>query len=379
MARIVQKHLSDQGFKTLSTGAMGRQSRARHEGAFSMRETAQSRKQKEPVNPELSVIVPAFNEGPNVDELVARLVPVLEGLVSSFEILFVDDGSTDDTPERLRRLSETEPRLRAIRFSRNFGKEIGLAAGLDHVRGAAVAIIDADLQHPPEILADFIARWREGYEMVYGQRVDRSTDGPLRRWMTEHFYRLFHKFGEIPLPPGAGDFRLMDRKVVDALRKLPERARFSKGLYAWVGFRSIGVPFEVQDRLHGQSKWGIHRLTRFALDGLSSFSTLPLKLATYFGIGISIFAITYAITVMLRTLVFGTDLPGFPTLVVSVMFFSGIQLIFLGIIGEYVGRIFAEVKRRPLYIVAEEIGAEVEDIVPPRTQPKPRARKRATS
>lgn len=373
MARIVQKHLSDQVLKTLSTGAKGRQSRARHEGAFSMRETAQSRKQKEPASPELSVIVPAFNEGANVDELVARLVPVLESLVSSFEILFVDDGSTDDTPDRLRRLSATEPRLRAIRFSRNFGKEIGLAAGLDHVRGAAVAIIDADLQHPPEILRDFIARWREGYEMVYGQRIDRSTDGPLRRWMTEHFYRLFHKFGEIPLPPGAGDFRLMDRKVVDALRKLPERARFSKGLYAWVGFKSIGVPFEVQDRLHGQSKWGIHKLTRFALDGLSSFSTLPLKLATYLGLGISIFAITYAITVIVRTLVFGTDLPGFPTLVVSVMFFSGIQLIFLGIIGEYIGRIFAEVKRRPLYIVAEEIGGEAEDITPA----QPRVRRRA--
>jgi glycosyltransferase involved in cell wall biosynthesis len=323
--------------------------------------------------PELSVIVPAFNEGQNIDELVARLVPVLEGLVASFEILFVDDGSTDDTPDRLRRIAQQDRRIRAIRFSRNFGKEIGLAAGLDHVKGDAVAIIDADLQHPPEILADFIARWREGYEMVYGQRVDRSTDGPVRRWMTERFYRLFRKFGEIPLPAGAGDFRLMDRKVVDALRRLPERARFSKGLYAWVGFKSIGVPFEVQDRLHGQSKWGIHKLTRFALDGLSSFSTLPLKLATYLGLGISIFAITYAVTMVLRTIFSGSDVPGFPTLVVSVMFFSGIQLIFLGIIGEYIGRIFAEVKRRPLYIVAEEIGGEE-----PVAKTAPRTRSRAT-
>lgn len=319
--------------------------------------------------PELSVIVPAFNEGPNVDELVERLIPVLEELVASFEILFVDDGSTDDTPDRLRRLAQRDRRIRAIRFSRNFGKEIGLAAGLDHVRGDAVAIIDADLQHPPEILKEFITRWREGYEMVYGQRVDRSTDGPLRRWMTERFYHLFRKFGEIPLPAGAGDFRLMDRKVVNALRQLPERARFSKGLYAWVGFKSIGVPFEVQDRLHGQSKWGIHKLTRFALDGLSSFSTLPLKLATYLGVGISIFAMTYAAGAVFRTLVWGTDVPGFPTLVVSVMFFSGIQLIFLGIIGEYIGRIFAEVKRRPLYIVAEEIGGEAEVSAPARPRP----------
>lgn len=330
----------------------------------------------EPGNPELSVIVPAFNEGQNVDELVARLVPVLEGLTASFEILFVDDGSTDDTPDRLRRLAERDQRIRALRFSRNFGKEIGLAAGLDHVRGDAVAIIDADLQHPPEILADFIARWREGYEMVYGQRVDRSTDGPLRRWMTERFYRLFRKFGEIPLPAGAGDFRLMDRKVVDALRQLPERARFSKGLYAWVGFKSVGVPFEVQDRLHGQSKWGLPKLTRFALDGLSSFSTLPLKLATYLGIGISIFAITYALGAVFRTIVWGSDVPGFPTLVVSVMFFSGIQLIFLGIIGEYIGRIFAEVKRRPLYIVAEEIGGPEAKEAPPRSR-APRTKSRA--
>lgn len=308
--------------------------------------------------PELSVIVPAFNEGENIDALIGKLVPVLEGCVTSFEILFVDDGSSDDTLERIERFAALDGRIRALRFSRNFGKEIALAAGLDHAQGEAVALIDADLQHPPEILKTFVARWREGYEMVYGQRVDRSTDGPLRRWLTERFYLLFKRFGETPLPEGAGDFRLMDRKVVLALRKLGERARFSKGLYAWVGFRSIGVPFEVQERLHGTSKWGLHKLTRFAFDGLSSFSTLPLKLATYFGVAISIFAITYAVTMALRTIIWGSDVPGFPTLVVSVMFFSGIQLVFLGIIGEYIGRIFAEVKRRPLYIVAEEIGGD---------------------
>lgn len=310
--------------------------------------------------PELSVVVPAFNEGENVDALIGKLVPVLEDCVASFEILFVDDGSSDDTLERIQRFAAADSRIRALRFSRNFGKEIALAAGLDHAQGEAVALIDADLQHPPEILQTFVARWREGYEMVYGQRVDRSTDGPFRRWLTERFYRLFRKFGEIPLPEGAGDFRLMDRKVVIALRKLGERARFSKGLYAWVGFRSIGVPFEVQERLHGTSKWGLQKLTRFAFDGLSSFSTLPLKLATYLGVGISIFAITYAIAIVLRTMIWGSDVPGFPTLVVSVMFFSGIQLVFLGIIGEYIGRIFAEVKRRPLYIVAEEIGGDAD-------------------
>jgi glycosyltransferase involved in cell wall biosynthesis len=309
-------------------------------------------------HPELSVVVPVFNEGENIEALIGRLVPVLEGAVASFEVVFVDDGSSDDTFERIRRAAKTDPRIRAIAFSRNFGKEIALAAGLDHAHGRAVVIIDADLQHPPETIAAFVAKWREGYDMVYGQRVDRSADTPARRWLTQRFYDLFSKFGETPLPVGAGDYRLMDRKVVDALRRLGERARFSKGLYAWVGFKSVGVPFEVAERAHGTSKWGYRQLTRFAFDGLSSFSTLPLKLATYIGLGISIFAFTYAISIAVRTLLLGVDVPGFPTLVVSVMFFSGIQLVFLGVIGEYIGRIFAEVKRRPLYLVAEEIGGK---------------------
>lgn len=307
-------------------------------------------------HPELSVVVPVFNEGENIEALISRLVPVLENTAATFEIVFVDDGSLDDTFMRIRAAAAMDSRIRAITFSRNFGKEIALAAGLDHANGKAVVLIDADLQHPPETITTFVAKWREGYEMVYGQRVDRSTDAPVRRWFTQAFYDLFAKFGETPLPSGAGDYRLMDRKVVDALRRLGERARFSKGLYAWVGFKSIGVPFEVGERFHGTSKWGYRQLTRFAFDGLSSFSTLPLKLATYMGLGISIFAFTYAITMAIRTLFLGADVPGFPSLIVSVMFFSGIQLVFLGVIGEYIGRIFAEVKRRPLYIVAEEIG-----------------------
>lgn len=315
---------------------------------------------------DLSVVVPVFNEGEHVEALLARLVPVLENTVSTFEILFIDDGSHDDTAERIARAAKADSRVRAVIFSRNFGKEIALAAGLDHAHGRAVVMIDADLQHPPETITTFVAKWREGYDMVYGQRVDRSTDGAMRRWFTTSFYRLFAKFGETPLPPGAGDYRLMDRKVVDALRRLGERARFSKGLYAWVGFKSIGVPFEVAERVHGTSKWGYRQLTRFAFDGLSSFSTLPLKLATYIGLGISIFAFTYAIAMAMRTLFFGADVPGFPSLIVSVMFFSGIQLVFLGVIGEYVGRIFAEVKRRPLYIVADEIGARHGGEHPPR-------------
>lgn len=308
--------------------------------------------------PELSVIVPVFNEGENVNLLVEKLTPVLDGCVTSWEVLFVDDGSRDDTLPRIRALAEGNPRLRAVSFSRNFGKEIAIAAGLDHAHGRAVVIIDADLQHPPETIATFVAKWREGFDMVYGQRVDRSTDGAARRWLTEKFYSVFERFGETALPEGAGDYRLMDRKVVESLRRMGERARFSKGLYAWVGFRSIGIPFEVQDRVHGQSKFSYRKLTSFAFDGLASFSTLPLKVSTYIGTIISSFAILYALFFAIKTAFVGADVPGFPSLIVSVMFFSGIQLVFLGIIGEYVGRIFAEVKRRPLYIVAEEVGGD---------------------
>lgn len=308
--------------------------------------------------PELSVIVPVFNEGENVNLLVEKLSPVLDGCVTSWEVLFVDDGSRDDTLPRIRALAEGNPRLRAVSFSRNFGKEIAIAAGLDHAHGRAVVIIDADLQHPPETIATFVAKWREGFDMVYGQRVDRSTDGAARRWLTEKFYSVFERFGETALPEGAGDYRLMDRKVVESLRRMGERARFSKGLYAWVGFRSIGIPFEVQDRVHGQSKFSYRKLTSFAFDGLASFSTLPLKVSTYIGTIISSFAILYALFFAIKTAFVGADVPGFPSLIVSVMFFSGIQLVFLGIIGEYVGRIFAEVKRRPLYIVAEEVGGD---------------------
>jgi glycosyltransferase involved in cell wall biosynthesis len=306
--------------------------------------------------PELSVVLPVFNEGRNVELLVARLVPLLGRISESFELLFVDDGSHDDTLMRIKALAADHPQIRALSFSRNFGKEIALAAGIDHARGRAVVLMDADLQHPPELIETFMMHWRAGYDMVYGQRVDRSLDGPARRFMTRLFYRLFADFGETPLPEGAGDFRLLDRKVVEALRRLGERARFSKGLYAWVGFKSLGVPFDVAERATGTSKWSFRRLFSFAFDGITSFSTLPLKVWIYVGMAISLGSLLYASAFITRTLIFGTDVPGFPSLFVSVMFFAGVQMMSLGILGEYIGRIFAEVKRRPLYIVAEEIG-----------------------
>jgi glycosyltransferase involved in cell wall biosynthesis len=311
-------------------------------------------------SPEISLVIPVYNEGANIDALCRRVAPILERVTADWEIVFVDDGSTDDTLERVRAEADRDRRVGAVSFSRNFGKEIAVAAGLDHARGRAVIIMDADLQHPPEMIEEFVRRWREGYVMVYGQRTDRSGETRLKRNAARLFYRLFERFGETSLPEGAGDFRLIDRKGVEVLRALGERARFSKGLYAWIGFKATGVPFAVEERQHGASKWSFRKLFRFAFDGITSFSTVPLRVWTYLGILISIGSILTAIYFLVRTLLFGTDLPGFPSLIVSVMFFSGIQLMSLGIIGEYVGRIFAEVKRRPLYVVQERIGGATE-------------------
>jgi glycosyltransferase involved in cell wall biosynthesis len=291
---------------------------------------------------------------------------VLDGAVTSWELVCVDDGSRDGTLAVLRLLASQDRRVSAVSFSRNFGKEIAIAAGLDHASGDAVVIMDADLQHPPETILLFLEKWREGYLNVYGQRSDRDGETRLKRNFAKAFYRLFARFGETELPEGAGDFRLLDRKVVDALRALPERARFSKGLYAWVGFRSTGVTFDVAEREHGVSKFRYRKLFSFAFDGLSSFSTVPLKIATWAGVVIAVMAAMTALFFVLRTLFFGTDLPGFPSLIVSIMFFSGIQLVSLGMIGEYVGRIFAEVKRRPLYLIGERVGFDARTVDHPR-------------
>ncbi len=305
---------------------------------------------------DISVVVPVYNEAANVGPLVARLIPVLEEVGPRFEVLFVDDGSADATAAALAGLNARDPRIGAIHFSRNFGKEVAIAAGLDSARGRAVVIMDADLQHPPETIREFVARWREGYVMVYAQRRDREDESPMRRGLARLFYRLFARFGEMPLPEGAGDFRLIDRKGVDVLKALGERARFSKGLYSWIGFRSVGVPYTVAERHEGASKWSFRTLFRFAFDGLTSFSTVPLRVWTYLGGLVALMALGAAAFFVIQTVVSGPDVPGYASLIVSVMFFSGIQLMSLGIIGEYVGRIFAEVKRRPLYVVAERLG-----------------------
>jgi glycosyltransferase involved in cell wall biosynthesis len=314
--------------------------------------------------PELSVIIPVFNEGENLRPLVARLIPAL-ACVKNFEIIFVDDGSSDTTLEVARDLNAADPRITALSFSRNFGKEIAIAAGVDAARGKGAVIMDADLQHPPEAIALFVEKWREGFQNIFGVRRSRETDSPTRKRLTRYFYRLFRTFGEIGLPEGAGDFRLLDRVALDALKTFREQARFSKGLYAWIGFRSIGVPFDVEERHAGESKFSYRKLTRFALDGLVSFTTVPLKVWTYIGTAVAAFALANALYYALETIIWGVSVPGFASLIVSIMFFAGVQLISLGVLGEYIGRVFAEVKGRPLYLVQERIGVAAQ----PRPEP----------
>ena len=303
---------------------------------------------------DLSIIVPVHNEAANLALLLQRLVPVLNTHCQIYEIILIDDGSQDNSLAVLHMLAQDYDHLRVLSFSRNFGKEVALAAGLDHAKGRAAILMDADLQHPPEVIPRFLERWNEGYKNVYGVRTDRNADSPLRRYLTTQFYKIFERFGETILPQGAGDFRLLDAQAIAALRRMPERARFTKGLYAWIGFKSIGVPFDVDKRAHGKSSFSYRKLTRFAFDGITSFSTLPLKIWTYIGALVSLFAIGMGLTVLVDTLLHGNDVPGYATIVISIMLFAGVQIISLGILGEYIGRIFAEVKGRPLYLIAED-------------------------
>ncbi|SRR5581483_238725 len=322
---------------------------------------ARSEPLRQPRGRSLSVVVPVLNEERGLDPLLVRLRPVLDGLDLDWEIVFVDDGSTDRTLARLKGLNAQDKRIKAVSLSRNFGKEIAVAAGLSYARGDAVVLMDADLQHPPEMIADFVRNWRAGFEVVYGRRVDRATDTFLQRWAAWFFYTAFEKLSGTRLPEGAGDFRLLDRKAVNAMNRMRERVRFNKGLYAWMGFRSIGVPFQVPPRQDASgSRWRPRQLVRFGIDGITSFTTVPLRVWSYLGLVISAFALCYAVVFLVKTLLFGTDLPGFPSLIISAMFFAGVQLLSLGVIGEYLGRMYEEVKGRPLFLVAEELGIENE-------------------
>ncbi len=281
----------------------------------------------------------------------ARLLPVLQASGESFEIVCINDGSRDDTWARLRAWQARDARVRAIDLTRNFGKEAALTCGIDHAHGQAVIPIDADLQDPPELIPEMLRLWRQGFEVVLAQRADRGSDSVLKRHSAALFYRLHNRLAQAPLPVNVGDFRLMDRRVVDALKQLPERQRFMKGLFAWVGFRQAIVPYTREPRLHGQSKFSGWRLWNLALDGITAFSTAPLRIWTYLGLCIALLAFVYGLFIVGSVLLAGRDTPGYASLITVVLFLGGIQLVGLGVLGEYLGRVLQEVKQRPVYLI----------------------------
>jgi glycosyltransferase involved in cell wall biosynthesis len=304
-----------------------------------------------PADPLLSLVVPVFNEEESIDLFLDTVPPLLERDGFRFEIVFVNDGSRDNTLAHLLDRGAVDLRLRVVNLSRNFGKEAALTAGIDHARGDVIVPMDIDLQDPPELIEPFMARWREGYDIVYGVRSQRTWDTAAKRVSASWFYRVFNTMSPVRIPPNVGDFRLVDRRAVEVLRQLPERNRFMKGLFAWVGFNAVGVPYERPQRAAGSSKFNFWRLWNFAIDGVVSFSTAPLRAWFYVGMVIAAIAVLYALFIITRVLLFGIDTPGYASLLIAVLLMGAIQLLSLGIIGEYLGRLFLEVKGRPIYVV----------------------------
>ncbi|MBT2340896.1 MULTISPECIES: glycosyltransferase family 2 protein [Pseudomonas] len=300
----------------------------------------------------LSLVIPVYNEAQSIDLFIARIDQVFahESRVG-LELVFVNDGSVDDTLALLLERQKSDPRIRIVDLSRNFGKEAALSAGLQAARGQAVVPIDVDLQDPPEVILEMIAHWRNGAEVVLGHRVNRDSDSWAKQVSANSFYRLHNKIADHKLPENVGDFRLMDRCVVDALQTLPESRRFMKGLFAWVGFRTTYVDYVRPERAAGESKFNGWRLWNFALEGITSFSTEPLRVWTYLGLCVSLVSFAFAVFIILRTLISGIDLPGYASLMVAVTFLGGLQLIGIGVLGEYLGRTYIESKRRPVFLV----------------------------
>jgi glycosyltransferase involved in cell wall biosynthesis len=308
-----------------------------------------------PRSPLLSIVVPVFNEEDVIAHFLEATRPVLDQTGLAYEYVFIDDGSRDRTAEMLcRELAGGLPG-RLLGLSRNFGKEAALSAGLEAAKGDIAVIIDADLQDPPELILQMLDGWRAGYDVVYGLRVDRSSDTLMKRSTAGMFYRLFNRLANIDMPANAGDFRLIDRVVIDALLKLPERNRFMKGLFAWVGFQTMAIPYERPPRKAGTGKFNYWKLWNFALDGLTGFTTLPLRVWFYGGALVSLGAFAYALYLTLRVLIGGIDVPGYASLMVALLFFSGVQLLSIGMIGEYIARLFNEAKQRPVYVLQDVI------------------------
>jgi glycosyltransferase involved in cell wall biosynthesis len=296
------------------------------------------------------------NEEPVLERLFARLDETVGKLPVKLEVVCVDDGSRDATLERLRARAAGDARIRVLSLSRNFGKEAALTAGLEAATGDMVVPLDADLQDPPELIGEFVTLWEQGYDVVYGVRSDRTSDTVLKRTTAGLFYRVFNALSDYPIPASTGDFRLMDRCVIEALKRLPERNRFMKGLFAWVGFRQVGVPYVRPARMAGTTAWGYRKLFRFAVDGVTAFTTLPLRIWTLVGIGAALAALVAAAGLIVRVLVVGRDVPGYASLMVALLFGFALQMIALGVMGEYIGRMYQEVKGRPTYLVKDRIG-----------------------
>lgn len=307
----------------------------------------------------LSVVVPVFNESEVLSSFHARLSAVLDGLGFASEVVYVDDGSTDATGQVLQNLRGADDRVAIVEFSRNFGKEVAMTAGLDHARGDVVVVIDADLQDPPELIPDLIRGWQDGYDVVYGRRTSRAGESLLKRATSSMFYRVIRRVSRVDIPRDTGDFRLLSRRAVESLRQLREQHRFMKGLFAWIGYPHRAIEYHREPRRGGRTKWNYWRLWNLALEGITSFSTGPLKVATYFGLLVSVVAFLFAAFVVVKTVVFGDPVRGYPSLMVVILFLGGAQLVSVGLLGEYLARIFDEVKQRPLYLVKHHAPAAI--------------------
>nr|WP_314997553.1 glycosyltransferase family 2 protein [uncultured Campylobacter sp.] len=305
-------------------------------------------------NPIISIIAPCYNEEETIEPFLRRIEEILTQINEPYEIVFINDGSKDNTLNILLNAKQNFKNIRIINFSRNFGKEAALTAGLDKARGEAAIPIDVDLQDPPELIKELVAKWREGYDVVLAKRADRTSDSFAKRVSADLFYKLNGKISNVDIPNNVGDFRLMSKRVVEALKQLPENQRFMKGLFAWVGFKTTVIEYAREKREAGQSSFNGWKLWNFALDGITSFSTLPLRIWLYIGALVSFLSFLYGSFIILKTLIFGVDLPGYASLAVIMLFLGGIQLIGIGILGEYIGRIYSESKRRPSYIIEGE-------------------------
>jgi glycosyltransferase involved in cell wall biosynthesis len=312
----------------------------------------------------LGIVIAAYNESAALPGMHARLAQALDRIGLPAQIVYVDDGSRDDTWQKMLELAAADPRVRLLRLSRNFGKELALTAGLDHVDADAVVVLDADGQDPPELLPEFVARWREGHDVVYGTRATREGESWLKKATARAFYRVMNRVSDTAVPADTGDFRLMSRRVVEALRGLRERQRFMKGLFAWVGYPSTSIVYQREARIAGRSKFNYWRLWNFALEGITGFSTAPLRVATYLGLGTALLAFGYGLWIIIKTLAWGESVQGWPSMMAVVLFLGGVQLMALGVIGEYLGRLYLEAKQRPLYLVQEWRGGAERDRPP---------------